>query len=246
MSRLAVLGYHKVGPPGPDGWETWFYVPESVFADQLVAVREDGWTPIDVEALVGALAGSQSLPERAALITFDDGYRSVLEFAVPALQRHECPAVLFVPTEFVGRSNEFDQDDEPQEPICDWSQLAELARAGVSIQSHGVSHRRFSELSGADRRDELASSKAELESRLGAPIDLFAYPFGDDADGDADVRAALLETGYRAAFGYGGEPFQLPAGDPYRLERVAMGPDTDLRALLRSTERRMNRRNRRP
>lgn len=236
MSRLAVLGYHKVGLPGPGGWESWYYVPQSVFAEQLAALRECGWEPVDADALLGALAGSRALPERAALITFDDGYRSVLEFALPVLQRASCPAVLFVPTGFVGRTNEFDRGDEPEERICDWPELAELARAGVSIQSHGVSHRTFSRLSGADRREELAASKAELESRLGRPVDLFAYPYGDDADGDVDVRAALAESGYRAAFGYGGEPFRLPAGNPYRLQRVAMGPDTDLPALLRAAE----------
>ncbi len=234
MSRLAVLGYHKVGPPAPGGWDTWYYVPERVFADQLAAVRECGWEPIDVAALLGALAGSRPLPERAALVTFDDGYRSVREFALPVLQRHACPAVLFVPTGFVGRTNEFDRGAEPEEPISDWPELSELARAGVSIQSHGVSHTTFSALSGAGRREELAASKAELERRLGEPVDLFAYPYGDDAEGNADVRAALVESGYRAAFGYGGDPFQLPAGDPYRLARVAMGPDTDLRALLRA------------
>jgi peptidoglycan/xylan/chitin deacetylase (PgdA/CDA1 family) len=238
VTRLAILGYHKVGPPAPGGWETWYYVPESVFADQIAAIRESGWVPIDVAALLRALSGRQSLPERAALVTFDDGYRSMLELALPVLQRHECSAVLFVPTAFVGRTNEFDRDDEPEERICDWSELAELARAGVSIQSHGVSHRTFSELSGADRRREIVSSKSELESKLGARIDLFAYPYGDDAGGDPDVRAALLESGYHAAFGYGGDPLRLPTEDPYRLERVAMGADTDLRALLRVAENR--------
>ena len=236
MTRLAVLSYHKVGPPAPGAWETWFHVPETVFANQLATVRERGWTVIDASALLGALAGSRSLPGRAALVTFDDGYRSVLQFALPVLQRHACPAVLFVPTAFVGRTNEFDRDSEPEEQICDWSELAVLARAGVSIQSHGVSHTRFSVLTPAARRHELASSKAELERRLGSPVDLFAYPYGDHADGDPDVRAALLAGGYHAAFGYGGEPFRLPATDTYRLERVAVGPDTDLGALLRASE----------
>lgn len=51
-------------------------------------------------------------------------------------------------------------------------------------------------------------------------------------------RTALLErkslqgTGYRAAFLYKGGPVSLPAADPYRLTRLAMGPDTDLRAEL--------------
>jgi len=232
VSTLAVLGYHKVGPPGPDAWDTWYYVPEPIFADQLATLRDCGWEPIDAGDVRGAIDGTQTLPDRAALVTFDDGYRSVHEHALPVLARLTCPAVIFVPTEFVGAMNEFDRDEEPPEPMCGWAELADLSRSGVSVQSHGVTHRAFSGISPAERQEEIAVSKSTLEARLQAPVDLFAYPYGDDADGSPDVRAALTETGYRAAFGYGGDPFALPAADRYRLARIAMGPDTNLRSAL--------------
>ena len=232
MSTLAVLGYHKVGPPGPAAWETWYYVPEQVLADHVALLRERGWQTIDADALRRGLRGEAGLPERAALITFDDGYRSVHEYALPVLRELSCPAVLFVPTAFVGATNEFDRDVEPEEPICDWDELAELSRSGVAIQAHGVSHRAFSEISADERREEIADSKRALEAQLDRPVDLFAFPFGDDADSSPDVREALDASGYRAAFGYGGEPFILGQGDRYRLPRLAMGPDTDLAAEL--------------
>jgi peptidoglycan/xylan/chitin deacetylase (PgdA/CDA1 family) len=236
MSTLAVLAYHKVGPPGPEAWETWYYVPEQVFADQIATLSAYGWDVIDTGELRAALVGSSHLPERAALVTFDDGYRSVHEYALPVLQRHACPALLFVPTDFVGRTNEFDSDVEPPEPMCSWDELGELSRSGVAVQSHGKTHRAFSDISSAERRREVADSKAALETRLGGPVDVFAYPYGDDADGAGDVRAALAESGYRAAFGYGGGPFELGGADRYRLARIAVGPDTDLPAELSAAE----------
>jgi peptidoglycan/xylan/chitin deacetylase (PgdA/CDA1 family) len=229
---LAVLAYHKIGPPGPEAWETWWYVPDKVFADQLATLSACGWETIDIARLRAVLAGSARLPERAALVTFDDGYRSVHEYALPVLRRLACPALLFVPTDFVGRTNEFDSDVEPTEPMCSWDELADLSRSGVAVQSHGKTHRAFSDISPAERRQEVADSKAALEARLGTPVDVFAYPYGDDADGADDVRAALAESGYRAAFGYGGGPFKLAGQDRYRLPRIAMGPDTDLPAEL--------------
>ncbi len=232
MSTLAALAYHKVGPPGPEAWETWWYVPEQVFADQLATLSACGWETIDIGGLRAALAGSSRLPERAALVTFDDGYRSVYEHALPVLRRLGCPALMFVPTDFVGGTNEFDSDVEPAEPMCSWDELGELNRSGVAVQSHGKSHRAFSDISAAERRREIADSKAALEARLEEPVDFFAYPYGDDADGTADVRAALAASGYRAAFGYGGGPFELGGADRYRLARIAMGPDTDLPAEL--------------
>ncbi len=232
MSRLAVLGYHKIGPPAPGAWETWFYVPTQIFADHLVTVRACGWEPVDAAALRAAVQGGVPLPDSAVLITSDDGYRSVREHALPVLREHECPAVLFVPTAYVGKTNEFDQDEEPVEPICDWYDLATLSAAGVSVQSHGVSHRTFSALDDTERREELARSKAKLEERLGERVDLFAFPYGDDVEGGDGVQGALRDSGYVAAFGYGGDPQDLPAADPFRLQRVAVGPDTDIRGIL--------------
>jgi peptidoglycan/xylan/chitin deacetylase (PgdA/CDA1 family) len=228
MSRVAILGYHKVGPPAPGGWETWFYVPEDVFAAQLTVLRDGGWQPLDGATFLRGLAEPRTLPERAALITFDDGYRSVLEVALPWLERFGFPAVLFMPTDFVGRTNIFDLESEPEEPLCDWDDLRELVRRGVAAESHSASHRTFSELTRYERVLELERSKEALEGELGQAVQLFAYPYGDDGGAAPQVH----DAGYRAAFGYGGGPISLPPEDPYRVERLAMGPDSDLEAML--------------
>lgn len=226
MSRIAVLGYHKVGPPGPGAWETWYYIPEDVFAEHLTVLREGGWQPVDGATFLRGLAEPGTLPERAALITFDDGFRSVLDIALPWLERFGFPGVLFVPTDFVGRTNLF--DSEPEEPLCDWDELRELQRRGIAVESHAASHRKFSELTPSQRALELEGSKAALEAGLGRAVQLFAYPYGDDGGAAPQVR----EAGYHAAFGYGGGPISLPAEDPYLIERLAMGPDSDLGAML--------------
>jgi peptidoglycan/xylan/chitin deacetylase (PgdA/CDA1 family) len=242
---LAILGFHKIGEPPPDGWETWFYIPEATFVEQLSYLQRSGWQVIDLATLLKELAAPNSLPERAALLTFDDGYRSMRTVALPWLLRFGYPAVLFVPTDFIGARNTFDAA-EPEEALCDWDDLVELERQGVSIQSHGVSHRPLSDLSPAEQEEELRRSKATLEAGLGRRVELYSYAYGDDGassypygdDGASShvlrkVRETLKRAGYRAACLYGGGPTRLPAADPYRLTRLAVGPDTDLQAELR-------------
>jgi peptidoglycan/xylan/chitin deacetylase (PgdA/CDA1 family) len=228
VSRIAILGYHKIGLPPPDGWETWFFVSETVFSEQLAALRDGGWQPIDLTTFVRGLEEPEKLPERAALITFDDGYRSVREIALPVLERFGYPAVLFMSTDFVGHTNVFDLESEPEEPLCDWDDLRELERGGVAVQSHGASHRAFSDLTPEERAVELERSKAVLEAELDRSVKLFAYPYGDDAGNAPDLREAFVRAGYVAACGYGGGPFSGPPRDRYRLERLPVGPDTDL------------------
>jgi peptidoglycan/xylan/chitin deacetylase (PgdA/CDA1 family) len=231
---LAILGFHKIGDPPPGGWETWFYIPEATFVGYLRHLRDAGRRVIDLRALLRGLVAPETLPERAAVLTFDDGYRSLLDVALPRLRAFGYPAVVFVPTGFIGGRNAFDADEEPDEAICDWGDLRALERAGVAVQSHGVSHRALTRLSPAELDQELGRSKAELEAGLSRTVEAFAYPYGDGGTGRrwrhkrAEVRDALRRAGYRAACLYGGGVNRLPVGDAFRLARVAMGPDTDL------------------
>src|SRR6516162_4677506 len=238
---LAILGFHKIGP-APGGWETWFYVPQATFVGYLDYLKEDAWQVLDVAAFLHGLVKPDSLPERAALITFDDGYRSILDYGLPELQFFEYPAVMFVPTAFIGGHNEFDADNEPEEAICDWDELRELERCGVSVQSHGVSHRAFSGLNPAEQEQELLRSKAALEDGLGKAVEVFSYPYGDCGLEPGAAQRLLERTGYRAACLYGGGPHRVPVADPYRLDRLAMGPDTDLPRCVAARPRRAARR----
>jgi len=229
---LAILGYHKIGAPPASGWDTWFYVPERTFVGHLEYLQRSRWQVIGPERLLEGIAAPQRLPERAVLLTFDDGYRSNLRVALPWLRRFDYPAVMFVPTDFVGGFNSFDRDIEPDEPICDWDELRELARQGVSVQSHGASHRRLSELDPAEQESELLRSKAALEAGLGRAVQMFSYPYGDWGTDPEALAERMRRAGYRAACVYGGGPAPLPVAEPYRLPRLAIGPDTDLAAAL--------------
>jgi len=115
MKRLAILGYHKIGPPPRSGWDTWFYIPEQTFLRQLSELQAGGWQVVDLATFLHGLSSPDFLPERSALITFDDGYRSMLTITLPLLQRLGLPSVLFVPTDHVGKSNSFDSGSEPDE-----------------------------------------------------------------------------------------------------------------------------------
>jgi peptidoglycan/xylan/chitin deacetylase (PgdA/CDA1 family) len=231
---LAVLSYHKIGEPSRGGWETWYYVPESTFVEQLAYLAENGWHVIDVSTFIGGLGSPESLADRSALLTFDDGYRSVAECALPRMAEFGYPGVVFVPTDYIGGVNGFDANtSQPVEPICDWKELEKLERDGIAVQSHGASHRTFSELGPAELEDELVRSKATLEEGLGGQVEVFAFPYGDAGVSVRETQDALRRSGYRAACLYGGEPLRLPVPDPYRLTRLAMGSDTDLAAELR-------------
>jgi peptidoglycan/xylan/chitin deacetylase (PgdA/CDA1 family) len=233
---LCVLGYHKIGAPPANGWHTWFYIPEEVFAKQLSFLRDNAWEAISGDTFIKGLAQPASLPPKSVLLTFDDGYRSLLRTTLPWLRKFNFPAVVFVPTAYIGGHNEFDAGNEPSEPICGWDDLHELERQGLSVQSHGVAHRRLSQLDAKEQRLEIFYSKLILESRLDKPVSLFSFAYGDDCRAADGVDRMLREAGYHASFLYGGGQLQLPLTNHFAIPRLAMGPETSLADELRDSQ----------
>jgi peptidoglycan/xylan/chitin deacetylase (PgdA/CDA1 family) len=80
--RLAVLTYHSV----PDG---------AAFGRHLSYLRREAH-PVSLHQLLETIEREAPLPERSVLITFDDADRTLLEVAVPLLQRYEMPAMACV------------------------------------------------------------------------------------------------------------------------------------------------------
>ncbi|HUP20046.1 MAG TPA: polysaccharide deacetylase family protein, partial [Gemmatimonadota bacterium] len=187
--RLAVLRYRRVGPLLADDWLTSAVVEATRFEEHLRTLRRLRWTPITGRALVAGLADPRAFPERAVLVTFEGGYRSFVEHALPALERYRVPTVLFVATDRVGMTTSFEPDVDAPAPVLDWDELATLPSRDVEIQSMGTEYRRFSALAPADIEHEAADSRAEIARRVGQPPTLFAYPGGEPgADVDATAR----------------------------------------------------------
>ena len=227
--RITVLAYHHIGEPPPE-YGSWYYVPKDVFTRQLRELSGLGWTVIDAATFVACLEDPDRLPARSALITFDDAYRSVHDLAMPVLQSFQYPAVCFVPTDYVGAWNSWDEGTEPRAPICGWDELQALLRAGVSIQAHGTSHTWLSLLDASRQKEEVQQSKLSIEAHLGGVVDLFAYPYSDAGEDRGKMAGLLEDTGYRAAFLCGGGPaaIEVPIRERYHLDRIAMYPGTNL------------------
>ncbi len=116
-------------------------------------------------------------------ITFDDGNRSDVEIALPALLERGMTATFFVVAGRLGSDAFLTAED-----------LRALAAAGMRIGSHGMHHRPWRE---ADLQEEVVTAKAVLEDALGQPITEAACPFGSY---DRRVLKALKRAGYARVY----------------------------------------------
>ena len=179
-----ILMYHGVADVAED--PNQLFVTPGRFAEQMGTLQRLGLRGVSVGTLIDAMR----VGRHGGLvgITFDDGYVSVLEAAVPELRRRSFTATVFIIADRLGGTNEW--DDGLAWPLLSGGQVTELAAAGMEIGSHGATHVR---LAGADagRLDaEIAGSRTSLGELIGAPVQGFAYPYGSM---DAPARRTVAE-----------------------------------------------------
>lgn len=229
-SRIPVLMYHRVGRPR-DAGETRYAIEPGRFAAHMDALAEAGMRPVTIDDFWQWLQGARRLDEGAFLLTFDDGYRDLHRHALPVLAGLGWPATVFLVSALTGRQDLWCRDDYASgvgHPLLDAGEIRDMARQGVSFQSHTRHHRSLPSLDEAALHDEIAGSKRELEDLLGKSVHYLAYPYGH-----YDERAIVVArgAGYRAAFSVQ-TGFNRPDVDPFRIRRIDVF-GTDSAARLR-------------
>jgi peptidoglycan/xylan/chitin deacetylase (PgdA/CDA1 family) len=230
--------YHKIArPPAASRLKGTYIFPDR-FAKQMGEFARAGFKSASMdEALVSGNSGKKFV------ISFDDGFRNVLEFAAPVLRAHNFRAIQFIVHDLMGATNRWD-GAEPQEPLMTKAEVNEWLKAGHEIGSHTMTHADLSKASDADLRREIIDSKKALEDSFGVPIRHFCYPFGRyDRRALALVQEAGYQTACTVAFGLPSaatNPIEIPrllvchhrygSQNPWvqRLRRLAKG----MRSLL--------------
>src|SRR5438105_10148925 len=126
-ATLRVLMYHKVNDI-PDNPTT---VPVGLFDEQLAGVRELGYTFVGLDEVLDHYGRGIPLPPKAVLITFDDGYLDIHSNALPVLQKHGAPSVIFVPVAYMDDTMPLPHESHLVErgvrnPTLDWGLVREL------------------------------------------------------------------------------------------------------------------------
>jgi glycosyltransferase involved in cell wall biosynthesis/peptidoglycan/xylan/chitin deacetylase (PgdA/CDA1 family) len=214
-----ILMYHGVADVAED--PNLLCVSPARFAEQMAWLARQGLRGVGVGTLVEAMRDGR---QRGLVgITFDDGYASVLEAALPVLRRHGFGATAYIISDRIGGTNEWDEG--PSWPLMTADQVRELAAAGIEIGSHAATHMRLAGATPAQLAAEVSSSKASLAALLGTEIRGFAYPYGSM---DAAARQAVRDAGYEHACAV---EASLPEMGLMALPRIYVGQQDDAKRL---------------
>lgn len=138
-NKFLALAYHDIEDSDPD--QAYVAVQTEHLIQQFAWLRENGYQPVTVDQILEANRGGKPLPDKALLLTFDDGYRSFYTRVFPLLKAYKWPAVLAPvgawldtpldqPVDFGGKPVDRDR-------FLTWKQVREISRSGlVEIGSH--------------------------------------------------------------------------------------------------------------
>ena len=214
-SEVIVLCYHRFEDKPKDS----LAIKPADFEAQMQALKDGGVTVISMEDFLAWRRGEKGIPEKAAIISIDDGYLSGYNVAWPILKKFGYPFTMFIYTDYI--------KGEPKSggQSMSWDQLAEMRDAGVDIEGHTVSHSSLNARKGktdeeylAWLKSEIVGSKELLEKNLGIQIKAFAYPYGLH---NQTVRDVVKQAGYEAAFTVWGRRIAYGA-DPMIIGRYAI------------------------
>jgi len=137
--QFLAIAYHEVEDRQAD--QTFLSVRSDQLVEQLNWLHENGYQAVSIDQILAARAGITPLPDKAVLLSFDDGFGNFYSHILPILKAFRWPAVLAPVGVWM--------DAEPDEPVdfggimverrrfLNWEQIAEIAASGlVEIAAH--------------------------------------------------------------------------------------------------------------
>lgn len=205
--EFQIIAYHDVRD----------FVRQDIDADQYAIstrnliqhftwLRVNGFVPISINDLIRAKQSGTELPDKAVLLTFDDGFKSIYTHVFPLLKLFNYPAVVSIVTGWIDGDAPLPDEYASlgARAFSSWDEIREMQQSGlVEIASHSHSlhsgivanpqgnrlpaavtrryssnHYESNEEYQSRIRDDLRTSKEIIESRTGRPPRVLTWPYG--------------------------------------------------------------------
>ena len=218
---VPILCYHQF--TAADRASHQLELSAAAFEKQIRYLLDNDFVILSFADVEDILREGRPIPEKSAVISIDDGYRSVYDVAWPILKKYRVPTTLFIYTDFIGAP-----------AALTWEQIDEMAASGfIEIESHGKSHASLARLAGepagaaynARVSAEISGANKAFRRHTGSVPRYLSYPYGNSSDTAARITreegmllAATVTRGDNTVY-----------ADPYLLHRTMIYDSHDMR-----------------
>lgn len=242
---IPVLMYHTIlnHPKAGNKYE----ITVSGFEQDLKYLKENGYETVVVQDLIDYVDSGVALPEKAVMLTFDDGNYNNIYYGEELLEKYGFNAVLSVVGQYSENSS-LTGDINPNYSYLTWEQIEETSKKGIfELQNHtwDMHSNTGSCRMGAGKNpnesdDEFAQAFTQDITKLQEKLEMctgkrplaFTYPFGFVSDG---TTALLKNMGFRASFSCREGIAEIRRGDPeslFRIKRFLRCPKSSAENIL--------------
>ncbi|MBP1156916.1 MULTISPECIES: polysaccharide deacetylase family protein [unclassified Paenibacillus] len=227
-NQVAVLMYHHVH----DTDKSSSTVSSTLFRDQLSYLQSKGYRFITLSEFQKFYEGAP-VPDKAVLVTFDDGYQSFYNYAYPVLKELDIPAVNFIVT------TDLDDPTAPTIPTLSREQIREMLsyRQGMfdfQCHSDNLHYKKDDQAALTGRlggeteeqyvervRSDSKACASKLNEIYGGShaADTYAYPFGIFSK---TAQELITEAGFHYAFTIVNE-MATRSSHPMEIPRINAG-----------------------
>lgn len=186
--KIPILMYHAVSD-NPWG-DTTLFVSVDNFERQMKYLYDNGYTTLFLNEIDNA-----KNYEKPIIITFDDGYKNIYDYAYPILKKYNLKSSFYLISDWMDGETYI----TPQMAIeMDKSNLFEI---GV----HTKTHVKLATLDYDSQYNEIIGSKNTLEKLLNKKMSTIAYPYGSynkdtiNISKNAFAYAVTVESGFNYA-----------------------------------------------
>lgn len=161
-------------------------VPPNIFENQLITLKDAGYTFITPKDLLSILDSPEDPTKKYIIISFDDGFRDFYTDAYPILKKHNVSAINYVPYSLLNGIDYMTDEmllEVSQDPL-------------IEIGSHTLNHAYLPGIPEEIAFNEISWSKIQLERDLGLDVTSFSYPYGNY---DEQTLKLVKKAGYTNA-----------------------------------------------
>jgi len=182
-----------------------------------------GYQTITFRDLLKHIDHGRALPDKAVIITSDDGYQDNYTDAFSILKKYGYAMTVFLVTGAIAEDDGtrmdntvFNKRTNVTRPMLIWPEIKEMDKYGCEFLSHTVNHIHLALTDDEEVIYELTRSKEDIEAHLGREVSLFAWPY----DNYSEEKWPLIEeAGYRGAVRYWGGAEDLRTIDLNNIKR---------------------------
>lgn len=137
---------------------TFHFLEPIQFEKQLQFLAANNYQTLKADEFLEMLIGNKSIPDRAVVLTFDDGWGSLWTYGYPLLKKYGMHGVSFIIPGIISEGGSYSPNlddvwegrvlqeqlvnrDNTAEPYCTWQEIREMSSTGtIEFQSHTMYH----------------------------------------------------------------------------------------------------------